>query len=511
MGKRPFISLVLLLGALLTAHQAAAADQQSKRASGPPALDVVYPRHEGRDTILTMPRVDSTFAFGSVQPTDCRVFINGMPARVWENGAFLAFVPLDTLSSRFDVLAVSPSGDSLRESLEFRLLPAPSSAAAIEGVHPNNAGLPARMTIIAPHAQLRAIPNGAYIMASPQGSEALADSFVTPYYRVRLEGDRHAWIEAGFVSLDTSNHTSPRSVVGRIVARGDGEWSSVEIPLAEPLLFDLRAEPENHQLRLDLFGGRSRINRIDYDPLDPIIREIRWTQARDDVLRLEVLLKQDRLWGYGAAWGGEDGKTLILIIRRAPQVDKRVLKHRRIVLDPGHGGSQPGSVGPTRLAEKEPNLILAQKLKALLEKEGARVFLTRHGDTTVDLYDRVDYALQQDGEILISLHNNALSDGENPFVKRGSAVYYYHPQSLELAQVLHEKLLQATGLSDHGFYYQNLALARPTEMLAVLLECAFMIHPEEETLLRDDRFLQRTAQGIAAGLKEYLKTCRNTP
>jgi len=480
------------------------------RASSPVVLDIVYPRLEGRDTILTMPRVDSTFAFGSVQPADCRVFVNGTAARVWENGAFLAFAPLDTLSGCFDVLAVSPSGDSLRKSLDFQLWPMPNPAAEIEGALSYNRGLPARMTILEPHAHLRAIPNGAYVMAPPEGSAALADSFVAPYYRVCLERDRHAWIEAGSVRVDTSDHAPPRSLVSRIIARRDGEWSSVEIPLAEPLLFNLTVEPESRRLCLDLFGGRSRINRIDYDPRDPLIREIRWTQVNDDVLRLEILLNHDRLWGYGAVWGGEDGKTLILKIRRAPQVERRVLNNRRIVLDPGHGGSQPGSIGPTRLAEKEPNLILARKLKALLEKEGACVFLTRHGDTTVGLYDRVDYALQQDGEILISLHNNALSDGENPFVKRGSAVYYYHPQSLELAQVLHESLLPATGLSDHGLYYQNLALARPTEMLAVLLECAFMIHPEEEALLRDDRFLQRTAQGIADGLKEFLKRCRST-
>jgi N-acetylmuramoyl-L-alanine amidase len=456
----------------------------------------VYPRLEGRDTILTMPRVDSTFAFGSVRPANCRVFVNGTVARIWENGAFLVFAPLDTISNRFEVLAVSPAGDSLRKYLDFHLMPAQSSTAAIEGDHLNNGGLPARISIIEPYAHLRAIPHGAYVMAPPEGSAALADSFVAPYYRVCLEQNRHAWIEAGEVRVDTSNHTSPRSAVGRIVVSRDGEWSSIQIPLAEPLLFDLRAEPENRRILLDLFGARSRINRIDYDPPDPLIREIRWMQVKDDVLRLEILLNPDRLWGYGAAWGGQDGKTLILKIRRAPQVERRVLKHRRIVLDPGHGGSQPGSIGPTRLAEKEPNLILAQKLKALLEKEGAHVFLTRDRDTTMDLYDRVDYALQQ--------------DGENPFAQRGSAVYYYHPQSLELARVLHENLLRATGLSDHGLYYQNLALARPTEMLAVLLECAFMIHPEEEALLRDDRFLQRTAQGIVAGLKEFLKACRDT-
>ena len=247
MGKRAFISIVLLFGAMLTAHQAAALEHQSSGSLAPPVLDIVYPRLEGRDTILTMPRVDSTFAFGSVQPADCRVFVNGTVARVWENGAFLAFAPLDTVSSRFDFLAVSPSGDSLRKYLDFRHLPAQGPAPAIEEAHPNNEGLPARMTIIKPHAHLRAFPNGVYTLAPPEGSIALADSFVAPYYRVSLGLSQHGWIDSSEVSIDTSDHSPPHAAASRIATRRDGEWSRVEIRLAEPLLFDLRAEPENRR------------------------------------------------------------------------------------------------------------------------------------------------------------------------------------------------------------------------------------------------------------------------
>jgi N-acetylmuramoyl-L-alanine amidase len=482
-------------------------------ASPPISLDVVYPRLEGRNTTITLPRVDSTFAFGSIQPPDGRLYVNGEAARVWENGAFLAYVPLDTVNRQFRFLLVSPEGDSVEQNLDFAFLTAEDSVHKFAPAHPLNQRLPARITVMQPHAQVRATPGGAYILAPLPGSQALADSFIAPSYRVRLHENLHGWIEDRYVQLDTTDRTAPRAIIGRVKVHSNERWTRVEIPLDQPPLFRLEHRPEDRALVLDLFGAGSRINRIDYDPADPLIQEIRWAQIQDDLLRLEIILKSSRLWGYGALWreldGIGDGSTLEINVRHAPRLEKRVLKNRRIVLDPGHGGQQPGSIGPTRLLEKEPNLKLAIMLKALLEKEGAVVFLTRSADSTVELYRRADYAVQQDGEILVSLHNNALSDGENPFVKRGSAAYYYHSQSLDLARVLHDDLLPATGLPDHGWYYQNLALARPTEMLAVLLECAFMIHPEEEMLLRDDRFLKRTARGIAEGLKEFLEDCRD--
>lgn len=107
---------------------------------------------------------------------------------------------------------------------------------------------------------------------------------------------------------------------------------------------------------LDLYGARSRINRVDYDPHDSWIREIRWSQIQDDVLRLEIVVDAPNLWGYGEQWSGDFGVqgkgSLVLKLRRAPRLEGRALKNRIIILDPGHGGAQPGAIGPTRLLEK---------------------------------------------------------------------------------------------------------------------------------------------------------------
>lgn len=473
----------------------------------PLKLDVVYPRCEGRDTLILMPRVDSTFAFGSVNPPGSRILINGTPAKVWDNGAFLGYFPLNPAVAEIVLFAVSPQGDSLRKVLPLRFPASPTVKSEPDQPHPLNSRLPALLTVTRDFAAMRCTPGGAYTLFPLRGAVAQADSFVSPHFRVRLCDDLHAWVEDRFVELDTSRAIRPIRTIPRIAVKSESGSVNVIIPSAGSLLFDVREVSESHGLLLRIYGADSRINRMDYDPRDEWIREIRWQQIKDGVLDLQISLAS-RLWGYSAAYHNDD---LILSIRKPPPIAKKALKNRVIVLDPGHGGEQPGAVGPTRLAEKEPNLRIALHLKAFLEQEGAQVYLTRTDDSAVELYDRVTTALQKKADILLSLHNNALSDGENPFVKHGSAVYYYQPFSLELARSLHDHLVAATGLNDHGLYYQNLALARPTEMPAVLLECAFIMYPPEEILLRNDAFLQRIARSITAGLREFLQRQRNQP
>ncbi|RJP78627.1 MAG: N-acetylmuramoyl-L-alanine amidase, partial [Candidatus Zixiibacteriota bacterium] len=424
-----------------------------------------------------------------------------------DNGAFLAWAPLDTAGERFAFQAVAPSGDTLWRELPLRLPQSAPGPACPAPPHPRNCRLPARITFTLDHTVLRTGPEQAYALFPPSGTVAWADTFIPPYYRVRLEPGHSLWVEEKFVALDTLHCDPPRGAVSRVRVTGGDPWVTVAVGLDQPLLFSLEEGDDPGELVLDLFGAQSRLGRVDYASGDPLVREIRWEQIRDGVLRLEIFLNAP-LWGYGAVW--EKG-SLALKIRRPPEIQARALQDRIIVLDPGHGGAQPGAVGPTRLAEKEPNLKLALALKDYLERKGARVFLTRTGDTALDLYARVDSAVAWNAEILLSLHNNALSDGVNPFMNHGSAVYYFQPQSLELARTLHRYLLAATDLPDHGFYYQNLALARPTEMLAALIECAFMMYPEEEMLLRDDEFLRRTAAGLAQGLEAFLAAGRTDP
>ena len=123
----------------------------------------------------------------------------------------------------------------------------------------------------------------------------------------------------------------------------------------------------------------------------------------------------------------------------------------------------------------------------------------------VGLYDLLAIAKANSADLFVSIHNNALPDGVNPFTNNGTSIYYYHPHSINLARAIHGEMLKATQLPDHGLYHGNLAVNRPTQYPAVLIECAFMIIPEQEEMLKTDRFRKRIANAITKGIEKFLK------
>ena len=161
----------------------------------------------------------------------------------------LAYVPLDTNSLKFNLSAVSEHGDTTRSALSFHLLSeAPEALEA--AAHPLNQWLPARITIKQDFAAVRTAPGQAYTLFPPQGTIALADSYAYGSYRLRLTNGRRAWIEDKFVSLDTTRRDLPAVSVGKIAVHAGDSWTALEIPLTQPVMFDL-AEADQ--------GGREQI------------------------------------------------------------------------------------------------------------------------------------------------------------------------------------------------------------------------------------------------------------
>jgi len=253
------------------------------------------------------------------------------------------------------------------------------------------------------------------------------------------------------------------------------------------------------ELRVVLFDTKAAVNRIAHQVDDPLLREVTWSQ-RSEGVALRVTSQRSFAPGYRITM---EGDSLHIVLHDGSRA--RGLKGKRIVLDPGHGGKAYGAVGALGTREKDVVLRLAQFMERELKRYGAQVVLTRRGDEDLGLYERTEIARREQADFLLSLHVNALPDDENPLVRHGSATYYYRPQSRAAAEVIHRRLLKATKLRDDGLWYGNLALARPTECPAVLVEAAYLIYPPEEELLRSDDFLHRLAKELAGGVREYFE------
>ncbi|WP_145325752.1 N-acetylmuramoyl-L-alanine amidase family protein [Paenibacillus xylanexedens] len=174
-----------------------------------------------------------------------------------------------------------------------------------------------------------------------------------------------------------------------------------------------------------------------------------------------------------------------------------------VVIDPGHGGSDPGTISITNKPEKEYNLELAHKVQALLLNEpNIELVMTREGDTYPTRPERVQLANQLNADVFVSIHGNSVESAPQA---TGTETYYYQrSNSKELANIIHQRLVKAMGLRDRGVKNGNLEVIRDTTMPAVLLEVGFLSNVLDEELMSSEVVQTKAAQAIADGIKEYL-------
>ena len=300
---------------------------------------------------------------------------------------------------------------------------------------------------------------------------------------------------------------------------------------------------------------------------DPYIQGLRVARNRPGVIRLVLDLKAEvRPQIFALAPVGDYGHRLVLDIhpivapdplaelieetrRSRPPAKPGVARLATIVIDPGHGGEDPGAIGKRGSREKNITLSIAQRLKKLVDAEpNMRALLTRDGDYFLALHERVAKAQAVKADLLVSIHADAF---KRPNV-RGSSVFALSDKraSSELARSLakeqndsdliggvpvkgmdsHVKLtlrdLTQTGTIDYSLRLGNSVLKRlgtvnelhkPTveqasfavltayDVPSILVETAFISNPQEEKRLNDQSYQDKLARAILEGIKEYVK------
>jgi len=175
-----------------------------------------------------------------------------------------------------------------------------------------------------------------------------------------------------------------------------------------------------------------------------------------------------------------------------------------VVIDPGHGGPDPGAIGIQGLRETDVVLDVALQTARLLQSRGVQVLLTRTSDVDVDLPPRVELANRSQADLFVSLHANALTM-ERPDVNGIETFYYEGGLSYGLANALQQSLMAISpGTPDRGARPGRFFVIRRTVMPSVLTEMGFVTGEIDAPRLASRPYRRQLAQALAAGILSFL-------
>lgn len=255
-------------------------------------------------------------------------------------------------------------------------------------------------------------------------------------------------------------------------------------------------EPERHVIDLENFP---ELLNAPVPPIDTnsCLKAIRTGVPQDDPSKSRLVLdlgannlnvREERL-----------GNKLAFIIDR-PLPGAAILKSARIVLDAGHGGTDPGAQRGD-VQEKELTIEITNRLKRILERAGAQITMTRADDSTVSLQDRVTVCNTVSPDIFLSIHINSLETNSSIY---GIETYYQTALSKPLAQSIHDALVSKLSEPDRKVRKARFYVINHTPVAAVLAEVGYISNKEERNRLISSEYQEQIAEALAQGIMVYL-------
>ncbi|MBV9385216.1 MAG: N-acetylmuramoyl-L-alanine amidase [Chroococcidiopsidaceae cyanobacterium CP_BM_ER_R8_30] len=341
----------------------------------------------------------------------------------------------------------------------------------------------------------------------PKGTQATVTGRQGKWLRLDYGG----WIDSAETRILPSA-VPPRSFIRSVTARQMPGNTEVMFPLQVPV--PVSVQQGTHKLILTLYNTTAQTDVIHLDD-DPLISRLDWQQIAPNQVQYTFNLKPKQQWGYNLRY---DGTTLVLSLRYPPATEDGANKELssstfpltgiKILLDPGHGGTDSGTTGPTGLNEKVVTLVMAKLVRKQLVARGATVYLTREEDKTVGLADRVAMIDKLQPAISISLHYNSLPDDGDAQHTQGLGAFWYNAQAHSLAVFLHNYIVNKLGRPSYGVFWDNLFLTRPTSAPSILLELGFMSNPVEFEWVVNPQQQQKLAVAIADGITQWFDNVR---
>ena len=434
---------------------------------GAGAFNIVYPKSDN----VTI-NSDKTFFIGNENP-DVNLKINNDNVKIHFAGGFKHTVYLNYGMNKFTI-------SNGKEKKVYTITRPVRTAISKKEKSIVSYGKPIMVRTIKDSCPLRSTPVDRGLNRLQHLGKDIDLNIIGEYdnfYKVKLSRDDIAWISKNDVKKIDYQNTQKAAIVENHYKKGKD---------AEMFTFKLNKKTPYVLAENGLSGYTLTIYDMDEDfyPFG----------------RYEFEIAHDgKNFGYSSYF--TDDNELIIKIGKY----QNSLKGLRITIDPGHGGSEFGAIGCLGDKEKDINLAISKKLKSKLKNEGALVFLTRDDDKNLGLNERVDISRNNNSQVFISIHNNALPDSLADRDASGTEVYYFYPQSRYLAKVMVKSLSKELGIKDRGSKGESFAVIRNSDSLAILIEVAFMISPEENYKLRNSEFQDKVADAIINGLEYYFK------
>ncbi|MGY3777777.1 N-acetylmuramoyl-L-alanine amidase [Isobaculum melis] len=206
----------------------------------------------------------------------------------------------------------------------------------------------------------------------------------------------------------------------------------------------------------------------------------------------------DGTTGYIANWVVDLSQTE----EAAPIAKVSSLAEATIVIDPGHGGEDPGSTSQTNYYEKEITLSTAEAVAEKLRAAGANVVLTRTADEYVTLKERAQISQEMSADLFISIHYDST---EQVNAVSGTTTYYYGSKEKAAADSINDALENTLPLDNLGVRKGNFYVLRENTQPSILLELGYMSSENDSAVVNSNQYRTKVANGVYEGLTDYFK------
>ena len=281
-----------------------------------------------------------------------------------------------------------------------------------------------------------------------------------------------------------------------------GTHSLFEVPLLESSEYNVYFDNNLKALVISVPEYSIKAKDQSLEISDALLKDV---IIQTDVGRKNIYLTFRRNVEYSVLSLRPEDKSVKLSFKR---ISSTKPQDYLIVLDPGHGGYDPGAISVNNRNEKDVNFAVSTMVKDRLQARGYNVSMTREDDTGLGLYDRPRIANELFPDVFVSIHANKIKG--KPDVN-GIEVYYYNEDNSVgredqkyLSDYILEETVRRTGARNRGVKSRSYVVVKYTNMPSSLIELGYLSNYQEEAKLYDRSYQEKLADGIVEGIVRYL-------